>query len=83
MQREASGPDPLRVRGMTDTRRQSEHDGRDRPVGDDPDEIPTDLLSSYTPKQREAFLKGFRILAQVAIRAHIEQQAKDPGKDAG
>ena len=33
------------------------------------------LMSSYTPKQRETFLKGFRILAKVAVRAHMERQA--------
>ena len=33
------------------------------------------LLSSYTPKQRETLLKGFRILARVAVRAHVERQA--------
>ena len=32
-------------------------------------------MSSYTPKQREVFLNGFRILARVAIRVHMERQA--------
>ena len=63
---------------MEDSKRQNrpdEHDRRARLAGDVPDETLTELLSSYTPKQREVFLKGFRILARVAIRAHMERQA--------
>ena len=63
---------------MEDSKRQNrrdEHDRRTRLAGDVPDETLTELLSSYTPKQREVFLKGFRILARVAIRAHMERQA--------
>ena len=63
---------------MEDSKRQNrpdEHDRRARPAGDVPDETLTELLSSYTPKQRGVFLKGFRILARVAIRAHMERQA--------
>ena len=37
-------------------------------------------MPSYTPKQRETFLKGFRILANVAIRAHMKRQ--EQGSDA-
>ena len=36
------------------------------------------VMAGYTPKRREAFLKGFRILADVAIRAHIQGQAALP-----
>ena len=59
--------------------------GRKRPEGD---ETLSGLLSSYTPKQREALLKGFRILAQVAVRAHMERQAPrtapdDDGEEEG
>ena len=34
-------------------------------------------MPSYTPtpKQREALLSGFRILARVALRAHRDRQA--------
>ena len=68
---------------MEDSKRQNrpdEHDRRARPAGDVPDETLAELMSSYTPKQRETFLKGFRILAKVAVRAHMERQA--PGFDA-
>ena len=48
------------------------------------DESPNDdPLAGYTPDQRETFLKGFRILADVAIRAHIGRQAAaSPTEDA-
>ena len=52
---------------MEDSKRQNrpdEHDRRARPAGDVPDETLAELMSSYTPKQRETFLKGFRILVR-------------------
>ena len=60
---------------MKDATGENEHNRRERPAGDAPDDSLTELMSSYTPKQRETFLKGFRILAKVAVRAHIERQA--------
>ena len=65
---------------MKDATGQNEHNNRQGSAGDVPDESLAELLSSYTPKQRETFLKGFRILAKVAVRAHMERQA--PGFDA-
>ena len=62
---------------MKDSKRENEHNRRERPDGD---ETLGELMSSYTPKQRETLLKGFRILAQVAIRAHMKRQ--EPGSDA-
>ena len=62
---------------MNDSKRDNEHNRRERPDGD---ETLTELLSSYTPKQRETLLKGFRILAKVAVRAHMKRQAA--GSDA-
>ena len=35
-----------------------------------------DPLASYTPQQRRAILKGLRILARVAIRSYMRDQAK-------
>ena len=32
-------------------------------------------MSSYSPKQREAFLKALHTQAQVAIRTHMERLA--------
>ena len=78
---------PLRLRTMKDATGQNEHSNRQGSAGDVPDETLTDLLSSYTPKQRETFLKGFRILAKVAVRAHMERQAPGsttaPDEDGG
>ena len=64
---------------MKDAQGQNERKRRDK------DESPSDdPLAGYTPKQRETFLKGFRILADVAIRAHMERQAlPSSGEDAG
>ena len=37
-----------------------------------------ELMACYGPQQREAYLKGLRILAQVAIRAHLRREAAGP-----
>ena len=60
---------------MKDATGENEHNRRERPDGD---ETLAELMSSYTPKQRETFLKGFRILAKVAVRAHLKRQAPVP-----
>ena len=41
--------------------------------GDEPDEP----LASYTPQQRRTIIKGLRILARVAIRSYLRQQAEE------
>ena len=64
---------------MNDATGENEHNRRERPDGD---ETLTELLSSYTPKQRETFLKGFRILAKVAVRAHLKRQEAGSGTAA-
>ena len=65
---------------MKDDTGKNEHKRRKKPDGD---ETLDELLAGYTPKQRETFLKGFRILADVAVRAHIERQAPaSSGEDA-
>lgn len=51
---------------------ENEDNSRNRAEGD---ETLADLMAGYTPKQRETLLKGLRILADVAIRAHIQRQA--------
>ena len=40
-----------------------------------PDDSLDELLSSYTPKQREKVLRGLRVLARVAIRSFMEDEA--------
>ena len=65
---------------MKDDTGKNQHNRRERPDGEVPDESLAELLSAYTPKQRNAFIKGFRILADVAIRTHMKRQA---GADAG
>ena len=35
-------------------------------------------MPSYTPEHRRAVLKGLRILARVAIRSYMEEQAAAP-----
>ena len=40
--------------------------------GDEPD----DPLAAYTPQQRRTILKGLRILARVAIRSYMREQAE-------
>ena len=59
---------------MKDTNGHNRHKRRERLAGDAPDDSLADLMPSYTPKQRETVLKGFRILAEVAVRAHMRRQ---------
>ena len=40
-----------------------------------PDDSLDALLSSYTPRERERVLRGLRVLARVAIRTYMEEQA--------
>ena len=45
-------------------------------------------MPSYTPEHRRAVLKGLRILARVAIRSYMEEQADaapspETGEDGG
>ena len=54
---------------------------RKRPGEDGPDDPLDALLSSYTPRQREKVLKGLRILARVAIRSYMEEEA-DASKES-
>ena len=48
---------------------------RKRPGEDGPDDSLDELLSSYTPKQREKVLRGLRVLARVAVRSFMEDEA--------
>ena len=59
---------------MKDTTGQNEQDGRRRPGEDGRDDSLDALLPSYTPKQRRTILKGLRILARTALRAHMERR---------
>ena len=38
-------------------------------------------MPSYTPEHRRAVLKGLRILARVAIRSYMEEQAGSQAED--
>jgi hypothetical protein len=46
---------------------------------------PDDPLASYPPQQRRAILKRLRILARVAIRSYMREQAEQAqaGQDEG
>ena len=56
-----------------------ENEGKRRtkegPTRTRPDESLDELLSSYTPKQREKVLRGLRVLARVAVRSFMEDEA--------
>ncbi len=75
-QRKASGlrDVPLRLPSMKDTTGQNEQDGRLRLGEDGSDDSLDALLPSYTSKQRRTILKGLRILARTALRAHMERR---------
>ena len=39
-----------------------------------PEEESSELMAGYTPKQREAFQRGLRIWARVAVRSYIRRK---------
>ena len=45
------------------------------------DDARDDPLAAYTPQQRRTILKGLRILARVAIRSYLRQQAEQGQTD--
>ena len=61
---------------MKDSTGHDDNNQRRRPAVEVPHESVDELLSSYAPTQRERVLKGLRILARVAIRAHMKRQAE-------
>ena len=61
---------------MKDTTRENLPDS----AGDDKRDDP---LAAYTPQQRRTILKGLRILARVAIRSYMRDQAEQARGDDG
>ena len=55
--------------------RENEGKRRRKRPGERPDDSLDELLSSYTPKQREKVLRGLRVLARVAVRSFMEDEA--------
>ena len=47
----------------------------EKPGEDGSDDSLDALLSSYTPRQREKILKGLQVLARVAVRSFMEEEA--------
>ena len=67
---------PLRLRNMKDSTRENT---KDNPGDDKPD----DPLASYTTQQRRTIIKGLRILARVAIRSYMREQAEQARAERG
>ena len=63
---------------MEDNTGHNEHDGHRRPAGSAPEAALAELMPSHTPKQRRTILKGLRILARIALRAHMERRWPGP-----
>ena len=57
---------------MKDPRR---NNGRKRPGEQELEDALERSMPSYSPEHRRAVLKGLRILARVAIRSYMEEQA--------
>ena len=53
----------------------NEKRGPKRPARDGSDDSLDTLLASYTPKQREKVRSGLQVLARVAIRSFMEEEA--------
>ena len=48
------------------------------------DDKPDDPMACYAPQQRKTILKGLRILARVAIRSYLRDQAEQaPSNEEG
>ena len=58
---------------MEDSKRLNRRSRAKRAKGNDRDESLVGLHASYTPKQREAYLRGLRLLAKFAVRAHVRR----------
>ncbi len=59
---------------MKDLTGQNEEKGRRRPDEEGATDSLDALLPSYTSDQRKTVLTGLRILARVALRAHMERR---------
>ena len=64
-------------------RDKSEKRRRKRPAGDGSGDSLDSLLASYTPRQREKVLSGLRVLARVAIRSFMEEEARRSRDESG
>ena len=62
---------------MKDTTGKNERNGRRRPGDRELEDSLERSMPSYTPEHRRAVLKGLRILARVAIRSYMEEQAAE------
>ncbi|MYC35611.1 MAG: hypothetical protein F4X66_01640 [Chloroflexi bacterium] len=47
------------------------------------DDKPDDPLASYTPQQRRTIIKGLRILARIAVRPYLREQAEQGPLNSG
>ncbi len=63
---------------MRDAKR---NNGRRRRIKQEVEDALENSMPSFTPEHRRTVLKGMRILARVAIRTYIEEQAAE--SDAG
>ena len=69
---------------MKDTTGKNENNRRKRPRGRELEDALERSMPSYSPEHRRAVLKGLRILARVAIRSYMEEQAPaSPRPEAG
>ena len=60
---------------MKDTTGKTKNNRRRRSGGQELEDALERSMPSYTPEHRRAVLKGLRILARVAIRSYMEEQA--------
>ncbi len=61
---------------MKDTNREDTRNRQKKRPGRDAPESSSDRpVESYTPQQRRTIRKGLRILAKVAVRAHMRRNA--------
>ena len=69
---------------MKDATGKNENNRRKRPREQELEDALETSMPSYTPEYRRAVLKGLRILARVAIRSYMEEQAAaSPRAEAG
>ena len=62
---------------MKDSERRKKRSGGKKAETNGRDASPSELTAGYTPEQLEAYLRGLRILAKFAVRAHMKRKAAE------
>ena len=68
---------PLRPRIVKDSEKRKKRSRGKKAEANGRNESPSELIAGYTPEQQDVYLRGLRILAKFAVRAHMKQKAAE------